>query len=190
MVMLSRMRIAVAIMTVLACLMPAAAVAAEPGRTVGSVDSVTAGNCAVTWGSGSKVGPPHHGTYMVDLRAGQHECYDRLVFDLVGATGGYFVSYVDEVRFEGSAEPVPVRGGARLSVTVLSPAYDEFFEPTYTFDDPAELIDVNGFQTFRQVAWAGSWEGSTTIGLGVRAQLPFQVHVLSNRIVIDVAHSW
>ena len=45
-----------------------------------------------------------------------------------------------------------------------------------------------GYQTFRQVAWAGSFEGATTVGLGVRARLPFRVHTLPDRIVIDVAH--
>jgi hypothetical protein len=185
------MRVVIAVaVTLFGVVVPAVTAAAVPGRTVDSVGSVTGVDCAVTWGSGVKSGPSHHGSYMVDLRAGQAECYDRLVFDLVGATGGYFVSYVDEVRHEASGDPVPVRGGARLSVTVLSPAYDESFEPTYTYDDPAELIDVSGYQTFRQVAWAGSWEGSTTVGLGVRALLPFRVFTLPNRIVIDVAHHW
>jgi hypothetical protein len=187
--MLSRTRIVVAVTAILIGV-AATAAAAVPGRTVDPVGPAAVADCAVTWGSGAKTGPAQHGSSMVDLRAGQTECYDRLVFDLVGATGGYVVSYVDEVRYEGSGQPVAVRGGARLSVTVLSPAYDESFAPTYTYDDPAELIDVSGFQTFRQVAWAGSWEATTTVGVGVRAQLPFRVFMLPNRIVIDVAHRW
>ena len=52
-----------------------------------------------------------------------------------------------------------------------------------------------GYGTFRQVAWAGSFEGQSTIGLGVRARLPFRVLVLDGpgddaRLVVDVAHSW
>lgn len=55
-----------------------------------------------------------------------------------------------------------------------------------------------GFRTFRQVAWAGSFEGLTTVGLGVRARLPFRVFALSGipgpaqgaRVVIDVVHRW
>jgi hypothetical protein len=86
--------------------------------------------------------------------------------------------------------PVPLRGGAKLSVTVHAPAYDESGAPTYVYADPAELVDVSGFQTFRQVAWAGSFEGTTTVGLGVRARLPFRVFSLSDRIVVDVAHFW
>jgi hypothetical protein len=57
---------------------------------------------------------------------------------------------------------------------------------------------VSGYPTFRQVAWAGSYEGSTTMALGVRARLPFRVFPLPGtpqsddgpRLVIDVAHAW
>jgi hypothetical protein len=57
---------------------------------------------------------------------------------------------------------------------------------------------VSGFRTFRQVAWPGSHEGSSTDGLGVRARLPFRVTVPAGapghpdgaRVVTDVAHAW
>ena len=47
-----------------------------------------------------------------------------------------------------------------------------------------------GFRTFRQVAGAGSSEGYTSEGLGVRARLPFRVFTLAGpgntvRLVID-----
>ena len=43
--------------------------------------------------------------------------------------------------------------------------------------------------------FAGSFEGYTSIGLGVRARLPFRVFMLdgpgtSSRLVVDVAHRW
>jgi hypothetical protein len=48
------------------------------------------------------------------------------------------------------------------------------------------------------VAYAGSFEGSTTLALGVRARLPFRVFTVAGtpnsddtpRLVIDVAHRW
>ncbi|HEY8820344.1 MAG TPA: hypothetical protein VIM49_00085 [Dermatophilaceae bacterium] len=54
---------------------------------------------------------------------------------------------------------------------------------------------MNGFSTFRQIASGGSFEGYTTIGLGVRARLPMRAFVLAgpgtgSRVVIDVAHHW
>ena len=85
---------------------------------------------------------------------------------------------------------MPLRGGAKLRIIAISPAYDQWGNPTYTFANRNELVNVTGYQTFRQVAWAGSFEGQTTVGLGVRARLPFRAFTLPNRLVVDVAHSW
>lgn len=124
------------------------------------------------------------------MRAGRNDCYDRLVFDASGPIDGYIVSYVDTVFEDPTAVPVPLRGDAKLSITVIAAAYDESGNLTYVPANRTELVDVTGFQTFRQVAWAGSFEGTTTVGLGVRARLPFRVFNLPNRIVVDVAHFW
>ncbi|GAB3263945.1 hypothetical protein GCM10027586_20010 [Kineococcus gypseus] len=125
------------------------------------------------------------------MRTGAHRCFDRLVVDLAGRGDGWFVRYVDQVAFDGSGSPVPVRGGARLEVVVVEPVTptDAWFLPS------GELADVRGFRTFRQLAWAGSFEGHTTFGLGVRARLPFRVFLLDgpgsgSRVVVDVAHRW
>jgi hypothetical protein len=85
---------------------------------------------------------------------------------------------------------VPLRGGAKLSIVADAPAVNLAGRPTYHYANRAELVNVRGFRTFRQVAWAGSFEGTTTIGLGVRARLPFRVFRLPGRLVIDVAHRW
>lgn len=147
--------------------------------------------CGQRWGSLPKVATPGSTGEVVDVRAGRHACFDRLVLDVEGHLGGYFVQYVDEVRHDGSGKVVPLRGGARLQVTATAPTAptDAVFLPT------GELVDVTGFRTFRQVAWAGTFEGHTTIGLGVWARLPFRVFVLRGpgdtaRLVVDVGHRW
>jgi len=104
------------------------------------------------------------------------------------------VRYVKHVREEGSGKIVPLAGKAALQVTVVAPAYDSDGNPTYTPADPAHVVDVSGFQSFRQVAWAGSFEGYTTLGVGVRRGLPFRVSVIAGpghhtRIAVDVAHN-
>ena len=96
---------------------------------------------------------------------------------------------------DGSGAPVALRGSAQLRVIIKAPAYDDDGSATYEPASWNELVDVGGYQTFRQVSWAGTHEGQTTIGLGVRARLPMRVFVLTDsgggrHLVVDVAHSW
>ena len=144
--------------------------------------SASAASCATPWGSLPK-NDPSMGTGELDtIRTGKHECFDRLVVDIDGPPAGYLVEYVSEVRADGSGAVVPTPGGARLQVVVRHPSYSL---PT--------LPSVTGYQTFRSVTWAGSFEGQTTLGLGVRARLPFRVFSIDGghgRIVVDVAHKW
>jgi len=151
--------------------------------------------CGLTWGSLPESGGTGSANPLTNVRGGQHECYDRLVIDIRGATSGYDVRYVSAVHEDGSGAVVPLRGGAFLQIAVRNPAYDDNGNSTYNPANRRELVGVAGWRTFRQVAWAGSFEGTTTIGLGVRARLPFRVFTLAgpgggSRLVIDVAHRW
>lgn len=161
-----------------------------------SAPATAAPYCGITWGSTAETDAGGSSAPLVNVRAGQHTCYDRLVLDVDGPADGYSVRYVSQVTQDGSGRPVPLRGAADLSVVIHSPAYDvETGEPTYEPANRSELVNVSGWRTFRQVAWAGSFEGSTTIGLGVRARLPFRVSIVPgpgerSRVVVDVAHAW
>ncbi|MGW5052821.1 AMIN-like domain-containing (lipo)protein [Actinokineospora sp. NPDC004072] len=175
-----------------------AAIGAAAALAVVGTSSATAteGYCGLSWGSLPKAAAPTETGALTGVRGGRHECWDRLVLD-VRAPGadGFRVEYVDEVTEDGSGQVVPLRGGAKLQVVAIAPAYDSAGNPTYTPANRRELVDVTGWDTFRQVAWAGSFEGQTTIGLGVRARLPFRAFVLDgpgsgSRIVVDVAHRW
>lgn len=151
--------------------------------------------CGNTWGSLSKVSGTHQNQALTDVRTGRHACFDRLVVDLSGRTpAGWSVHYVDHVYADGPGALVPLRGGAALQVVVRAPAHDDLGRATYRPGSWSELSKVRGYSTFRQVAWAGSFEGQSTLGLGVRARLPFRVFVLddgsTSRLVLDVAHRW
>ena len=153
--------------------------------------------CGIVWGSLPKEAGSGGATSLAGVRSGRHDCYDRLVLDLNGGpAAAYHVEYVDAVYEDGSGKLVPLRGGARLSIVVYAPSSDIVDgHATYAPADPAHLTDVTGYQTFRQVASAGGFEGQTNIGLGVRARLPFRVFTLAgpgsgSRLVIDVAHFW
>ena len=141
---------------------------------VGPVVADAASGCAVAWGSLAKVD--------------QHLSGD-------GRAGGYGVRYVARMTGLASGRPVPLRGGAFLEVVVRVPAYDLNGRVTFARAGRSKLVNVTGYRTFRQVAWAESQEGLTAVGLGVRARLPFRVFALAgpgtgSRIVVDVAHSW
>lgn len=158
--------------------------------------SATTSYCGLVWGSLAKSDAAMSSASVTNIRTGQHYCFDRMVVDLNGAVEGYTVRYVPAVVQDGSGNKIPVRGAAFLQVTVNAPAYNGNYKPTYTPPVPdTELSNVSGYQTFRQVAYAGSYEGYTSLGLGVRARLPFRVFALDgpgsgSRLVVDVAHFW
>lgn len=176
----------------------ALAVSIAPVAAVASAPTASASVCEAQWGSLIKQQAAYTSKQITNIRSGRHRCYDRLVIDL-NATGkgepGYQVTYVTRVAKDGSGATVPLRGGAQLRIIVRAPAYDDNRRLTYKPANWQELVDVAGYRTFRQVAWAGTFEGQTTIGLGVRARLPMRAFVLNNpggghRLIVDVAHRW
>ncbi len=179
-------------------LVVALAMSMAPVALAGSVPTASASACEAHWGSLVKQRSHHTSTHLTNVRSGRHQCFDRLVIDLDGrghGRPGYRVAYVTRVTHEGSGATVPLRGGAKLRIVVDAPAYGGRGRPTYRPANRHELVDVAGYRTFRQVAWAGSFEGQTTLGLGVRARLPMRVFVLDgpgagHRVVVDVAHRW
>ncbi|TDU83630.1 hypothetical protein EV138_6094 [Kribbella voronezhensis] len=181
------LRAALAVLAVAA--VPAAAVA------VPAVADATTTTCPTGWGS-----LPEASTYrglgqLTNVRTGRHDCFDRIVFDVRGKPSWFRVHYVPNVYTSGQGALVPLRGGAKLEIILSVPTYDDAGHSTYNPANIDELTNVSGFRTFRQVAYAGSFEGETAIGLGVRARLPFRVFTLTgtnntSRIVVDVAHTW
>jgi hypothetical protein len=151
--------------------------------------------CGITWGSGAKDASGSAPTTTEGVRPGRHTCFDRFVVD--GASWAR-VGYVDRVLEDGSGKLVPLRGGARLQVVTTSGFDGGTGDITYLppRSKRSELVDVDGYRTFRQVAYAGDFEGQLTLGVGVRARLPYRVFVLPaskgapSRVVVDVAHRW
>ncbi|MDG9715633.1 hypothetical protein [Streptomyces sp. DH24] len=158
------------------------------------VTATQAPACPTGWGSVAKSGAAGTADPLKAVRTGRHACFDRMVIDVPGAGKGvgYWVRYVSQLRQDGSGRPVAVGGGAVIEVRVAAPAYDEAGQPTYPgrVGRPLPGVDLTGYRTFRDTRFAGSFEGETQIGLGVRARLPFRVLSLTDRIVVDVAHNW
>jgi len=134
------------------------------------------------------------------VRAGQHTCYDRVVFDLNGPEAvGYAARYVPAVTVDGSGVAVPVKGRAALEVVVRGPVQgtdDQGHQAWVSLPAvgqdlvaPEKLVD---WVSLQQVAFAGSFEGQTTVAVGVREQRPFRVWISSDahyqHVVLDIAH--
>jgi len=134
------------------------------------------------------------------VRAGRHDCYDRVVFDLNGpADVGYTARYVPVVRAEGSGAPVPVEGRAALQVVVRGPIYGTdnqghrpWRQPPAVGQDFVAPANVAGWGALAEVSFAGSFEGQTTFAVGVRGEHPFRIWTRSEQhyqhVVLDIAN--
>lgn len=151
--------------------------------------------CQQRWGSTAEQAGGSVSARVTEVRAGRHACFDRLVVDLQGRPPAYRAEYVSAIVQDGSGKVVAVRGGARLQIVLNAAAHDDDGRSTLRTGTRRELVSVSGYRTLRQVALVGDFEGLTTIGVGVRARLPFRVFTLpgprgGSRLVIDVGHRW
>ncbi|MEV6942184.1 hypothetical protein AB0N07_09295 [Streptomyces sp. NPDC051172] len=172
--------------------MGAAAIPAEaaPATTAQTV------TCPTGWGSLAKTRAASTTKPVRNVRTGRHTCYDRMVIDIPGAgrnSLGYSVKYVSRLHQDGSGRLINVGGRAVLEIRVHAPGFDPHTgAPTYPAraGRPLPGVDVTGYRAFRDTRFAGSFEGDTLLGLGLRARLPFRVLRTDGHVVVDVAHTW
>ncbi|GII24627.1 AMIN-like domain-containing (lipo)protein [Planosporangium mesophilum] len=180
-------------MAVTACGLVAAAAPAGAGMMRAST---AAPYCGITWGSQDRSADALSTAVLLYSRTGQHDCYDRVVFEFDGPANGYAISYGEAyTEGQGLALSPYTAGGAVLKVTLLAPAYYQSGAEAYPYRSGDHTANVVGYQTLRDVVFGGSFEGYTSFAVGVRARLPYRVFVLSgpgthSRIVLDVAHRW
>lgn len=179
---------------VTACTTNAGGTATAPSTTSTAQDTpADEAECAETkdWATKDTQADPVSTDALHQVRAGKHDCYDRVVLDVDGpADVGYLVGYVPVVTSDGSGSPVPVDGGAALQVILRAPAADSAENGDYFYT--ADQLD--GWASLRAVRFAGSFEGQSTVAVGVREKLPFRVFTQleektrTQRLVIDIAH--
>lgn len=164
--------------------------AGPPSQATTPAASAAATACTTNWGSWAKTAPDYSWSQVLRVRAGRHTCFDRMVVDLRGTLHGYDVRYA-QVYTEGQGKRVWLSGGGDLRVIVKGPGYNSGGEPTYNPPRRLNAVDVAGYRTFRQIAFAGSFEGQTTFGVGTRARLPMRAFILrhegGSKLVVDVA---
>jgi hypothetical protein len=171
------------------------AAAQRAPTAAGGVRPAAAPACDTAWGSLPKEAGVLSTATLLSTRTGQHDCWDRLVFEFSGPVDGYRIAYGDVFTDgQGLLMNPYVAGGAVLGVSLRAPAYGDGV-PTYPAVSGQHVAAVLGYRTLRDVMFGGSFEGYTTFAVGVRATLPFRVLVLPgpgshSRIVLDVAHTW
>jgi hypothetical protein len=132
------------------------------------------------------------------VRAGRHACYDRVVFDVNGAYDvGFVARYVPVVTSDPRGDAVPVAGNAALEVVVRAPVtVDHGHQPLRREPAVGDALVVSetlhGWESLRAVRFAGSFEGESTIAVGVREQRPFRMWVIGDQgyrhVILDIAH--
>ncbi|MCQ4119768.1 AMIN-like domain-containing (lipo)protein [Rhodococcus tibetensis] len=126
---------------------------------------------------------------VTDIRIGQHEGFDRVVYELGGTgTPGWRVQYVDEAVQDGSGKSIPMSGNGILQVLIDGSAYP-FDSDVEGYAGPNPLPGQPG-GTVTEVNGALVFEGVTQSFIGVtQPDRPFTVSSLSGptRMVVDIA---
>ncbi|HEV3496067.1 MAG TPA: hypothetical protein VHA34_06950, partial [Actinomycetes bacterium] len=124
---------------------------------------------------------------LVDVRAGSHTGYDRVVFEFRGAVPEHRIRYVDQLVEDGTGDPVSVAGAADLEVVFEGAnAHEEDGSPTIS---PRRFSP--GLPAVKEIAQLGDFEAVVSYGIGVDQRRPIQVSTLSNpsRLVVDIRTS-
>ncbi|HEY0454217.1 AMIN-like domain-containing (lipo)protein [Actinophytocola sp.] len=175
--------------------------AETPIETAEGVKAQQPSACGETqhWNTAGETAAPYSTAALYLVRAGQHDCYDRVVFDVNGPTDvGYAVRYVPVVTVDGSGTPMPVPGKAALEVVLRAAVqgYDDSgHQPGKVLADTGDyLCSPTGWRSLRAVRFAGFFEGQSTLAVGVREKLPFRVTTQLDRanqvrrVILDIAH--
>ena len=122
---------------------------------------------------------------LVDVRAGRHPGFDRVVFEFRGAVPQHTVRYVGQLVEDGSGKPVSVAGAADLEVVFHGAnAHAEDGTPSVR---PKRFSP--GLTAVKDVAQIGDFEAVVSYGIGLDRRRPLTVSTLSgpSRLVIDVS---
>lgn len=155
--------------------------------TAASCAPVATASASVTATPGTDVARPT----LTGVTAATGPCGDRVSFEVAGVPSvGYRIGYASQLLGIGSGLAIPVAGSTVLVVNLEVPAYDDAGQGTYVPADPANLVNVSGLTSVQQVAWAGSFEGYSLIGIGVDRIRPYSVTVVAGqptRVVVEIA---
>ncbi|HEX9259069.1 MAG TPA: hypothetical protein VF855_05980, partial [Acidimicrobiales bacterium] len=128
-----------------------------------------------------------------DIRAGGHDCFERVVIELAAGQSsgspsvfpGYRVRYEDKPILDSPrGEPVGVAGAAVLVVAVAAWMPDMSGNG---YKGPTDITPVN-VKAIKQMVQIENFEGLTQWAIGLDAKRSFKVSTLTapDRLVIDI----
>lgn len=125
-----------------------------------------------------------------DIRVGRHDGFDRVVLEVGGeGTPGWDVRYVDQASSQGSGDAIEVAGNAVLQLTVTGAGYP--YDTGVEEFAIADRVSAPDTEAVTEVAFDGTYEGTTVAFVGVQSRAPFRVYLLESptRLVLEVAHT-
>lgn len=131
-------------------------------------------------------GTPVH-TRIVDVRVGEHDGYDRVVFEFDDGIPEFVLSQAEPPYTEDpSGLPIEVGGESVLQLVLIGATrFDEEFEPTFE-----ETEFAPGFPQLVHLIEAGDFEAVSSWYLGLSGDACARVLTLDgpDRLVIDIEH--
>jgi hypothetical protein len=132
-------------------------------------------------------GDPVH-TQLVDVRVGEHDGYDRVVFEFDNGIPEYILSAPEPPYVEDpSGLPMEVEGASVLQLVMIGGTrLDADYEETYA--GPLEFEP--GFETLVHLVEAGDFEAVSSWYIGLSGDACVRVLALDDpdRLVIDIEH--
>lgn len=128
-------------------------------------------------------------SYLVDVRSGVHDGFDRVVFEFAGdVVPSWRGEYTESAAELGRGEPIDVAGGNILEINVNGPSWMLGDEPTDQLPTQ-EYYERDRGGAFEEIFVQGPFEAHSQYLIGMEEELPFQVRLLEEptRLVVDLA---
>ena len=167
---------------------PGAAKTSSPVSSNPPQDSAAPSAPAGTSPAGTSPVCAQAGSYLTAVRTGEHNGYDRVVFQFSGGLPAVTAERVTTVYADAKGTPVPLAGQSYLHVVFrgASATCPQPFKRTWT--GPSVLTPY--LPQLLTVSAAGDFEGYLSFGIGLAARGSYHVSTLTgpDRAVIDFSH--
>jgi len=133
-----------------------------------------------------------NGLGLTGVRVAHHPGFDRVVFDLGGnGSPGWRVEYTTRPRYDGSGEPVRLKGTVFLQVFLRGMALPDDIGIA-PYGDSTTRLPGTSTRGIAEIVPGGVFEGDQQAFIGLTgAKRPFRAFALANptRVVVDVRDS-